>query len=103
MEVGIGGGHRVPLDKMSFLIPAVLEFIMGVDHPGYHPQHGGIKFQMVVFDICVQRRYRNLHGQAHDDAHVVNIELKELSPVPAIQIYSCTFHMVSSRFLIRII
>ena len=54
MEVGIGEGDtESPLDKMSFLIPAVLEFIMGVDHPGYHPQHGGIKFQMVVFDICV--------------------------------------------------
>ena len=66
---------------------------MGVDHPGYHPDHGRIELHAALLDESDQWRHIHVHRQAHDHSHVVHIKLKQIASRPGAEINLFVIHL----------
>src|SRR5699024_11045466 len=93
MEVGVAGRDKVPTDQVSICIPAILELLMGIDHPRHHPNHGRIELHAVLFYEPNQRRHVHIHRQAHDNPHVIHIEPEQIASWPSAEINHFVIHL----------
>ena len=99
IKMRIGRRNIIPLDQISLAVPTVFEFAAGIDHLGHYPNHRRIEFQTVLLHVLDQRSHVNFHGQAHDNAHFIDIKFEKCPPFPCTQIYLCIIHFIILIFI----
>ena len=92
VEICIAGPDGCPLNQLSLGIPSVFKLIVGIDHLGHAPDHQGVELHALPLGKGYQRRHIHLHRQAHDNAHSLDVKLKQILSVPCFQLDDSIFH-----------